>query len=562
MIRYLIAAAALGGAVLVGCGGSGPDPIACENLKSTVLNGATVVSATPIPAGTFVAPSAAPGLLPPTTLTGMPAFCRVVGKAAPSADSDIGFEVWIPQSAQWNQKYMQIGTLAYSGFMQYGAMATALKRGYAVASTDTGHALAVPDLAAWATGRPEKIVDWGWRAHKVTTDLAKSILTSHMARAPRYSYFVGASNGGREALMAAQRFPADFDGYIADGPANNWNRMSAGWVNTEQAQFANSASTITAVKLPAVQAAALAACDGADGVVDGIVNDPRSCSFNPQSILCTGAETDACLTAAQITSLARIMDGPRSPSTGARVFPGYEPFGINAPNWINYIIGPSLFGVLSSDGLLGNAWFGDFVRGTGSPLNFDFSSINFDADVTAARTKMIGGETLTATVDAAGTDYSGVRDKGAKIIMTTGWDDPVVPPRYVIEYYESVVAGAAFANSLGSAQSTFRLFMAPGGGHLSGGAGASAVGNPFGAPAAKIDAQHDVISALEAWVEQGSAPDSIVAAKYVNDDPTAGVQMTRPLCAYPKLPSYKGSGSANDAASFSCVDGPRGAYLD
>ncbi|ROZ75340.1 tannase/feruloyl esterase family alpha/beta hydrolase [Ramlibacter sp. WS9] len=561
MIRYLIAAASVAGAVLVGCGGSSPGPVACADLKNTTLAGATVLSATAVPAGSFDAP--AQGLIPAQTLAGMPAFCRVVAQATPSSDSNIGIEVWIP-AAGWNQKYMQVGTLAYAGFYQYGPMASALKRGYAIASTDTGHALAVPDLAAWAAGHPEKIVDWGWRAHKITTDFAKLVIAKHTAMGSKFSYFLGASNGGREGFMAAQRFPQDFDGYIIDGPANNWNRLSAGWVNTEQAQFTNAASTFGQNKLPAIQAAALAQCDAADGVTDGIVNDPRSCNFNAQALLCTGAETDACLTAPQIASLNRVLDGPRSPSTGKRVFPGYEPHGVNTPDWVSYISGPSLFGVLNSDGLLGNGWFGDFVRGTGAPLNFDFTTINFDIDVAAAISTKIGNESIASIVDAGGTDFSGVKSRGAKIILTTGWGDPVVPPRYVIEYYESVVAGPAFNNNIGAARDTFRLFMIPGGGHLAGpGAmGASGIGNPFGNPSTVKDAQHDVISALEAWVETGAAPDVIVGAKYNNDDPAQGVKLSRPLCVYPGLPKYKGSGNTSDAASFTCVDGPRGAYLN
>ncbi|TMG97247.1 MAG: tannase/feruloyl esterase family alpha/beta hydrolase, partial [Betaproteobacteria bacterium] len=192
-------------------------------------------------------------------------------------------------------------------------------------------------------------------------------------------------------------------------------------------------------------------------------------------------------------------------------------------------------------------FFGDFVRGTGTPLSFDFSGVNFDTDVAAATTTMIGSESVASLVDAGGTDFTGAKNRGAKIILTTGWEDPVVPPRHVIEYYESVVAGAAFGGDLTTARNTFRLFMIPGGGHLAGpGApGASGIGNPFGNPSTAQDAQHDVISALEAWVEQGVAPDVMIGAKYVNDSPAAGVQRTRPLCLYPGLPRYTGSGDMN-----------------
>jgi feruloyl esterase len=559
--RILQALAALGASALLAACGGGSSPVACEQLKDKPFPGATIVSATAVPAGSFAAP--AQGIIPGETITGMPAFCRVIAQAKPSAASDIAIEVWIPASG-WNDKYMQVGTLGYGGFFQYGPMAAALKRGYAIASTNAGHAVTVPDIAGWAQNQPEKIVDFGWRAHKTTTDFAKPLIAAHKASIIRLAYFLGASNGGREGFMTAQRFPNDFDGYVLDGPANHWTRLSAGWVNTVQAQFTSAAGTIASTKAPAIQAAALAQCDAADGLADGIVADPRACNFDPQVLLCTGAESDSCLTAPQIATLRRIMDGARSPSTGARVFPGFEMSAVTTSDWNNYIWGPSVFGFLNMHALFGDGYFGNFVRNTGAPPTFDFTSVNFDTDVAAARSRMIGSESVASIVDGGGTDFTGLKNRGAKIILTTGWEDPVVPGRHSIEYYESVVAGAAFRGDLDAARDAFRLFMIPGGGHLKGpGApGASGIGNPFGNPALARDAQHDVISALEAWVEQGKAPGVLIGAKYNNDDPAAGVKLTRPLCAYPAVPRYKGSGNPNDAASFSCVDAPRGAWLN
>jgi feruloyl esterase len=541
--------------LLAACGGSDPAPVACADLAGLTLPNATVVSATSVPAGTF---SPAAGV----SLTAMPAFCRVVGNAKPSADSSIGFEVWIPDGGQWNAKYLQVGTQGYAGTYQYGPMAVALKRGYAIASTDTGHPQTVPDLASWAIGHPEKVIDFGYRAHKVTSDLAKAIVKANTASAPTFSYFYGGSNGGREAMMAAQRYPNDFNGYISEGPAVDWTRLSAAWVNTEQALFGDPSSTITGAKLAAIQTAALAACDAADGIADGFVNDPRACNFNADVLLCAGAESDACLTAPQITALKRILDGPRSPGTGLRVYPGFEPGGVNSSVWTTFMTGPAVPGFLTVSGnaLLGNSYFGSMVQGVGAPLDFAFQAINFDTDVAAAATKMIGTETLSAVIDATGTNLSGVKAKGAKIIMSTGWDDAVVPARGIIQYYESVVAGATFANDLTATQNSFRLFLVPGEGHLTGGAGATAYGSIFGQPGTASDAKHDMLSALEAWVEHGVAPDSIVAAAYVNGDPAAGVARTRPLCPYPKLARWSGAGSSDDAANFACVDGPRGAY--
>ena len=562
MIRYLIAGAALAGVILVGCGSSGPDPVACAELKNLPLTGATIASATLVPAGSFTTPAAG-AVVPATTLTAMPAFCRVVGTATPTSDSSIGFEVWLPMAGAWNSKYMQVGTQGYAGSYQWVPMSVALKRGYAVASTDTGHAFGFPDLTDWAAGHPQKVIDFGYRAHKVVSDLAKTIVRMNMATVPKYAYFYGGSNGGREAMMTAQRYPEDFDGYVAEGPAINWSRLAAAWVNTEQALFSDAASAIAASKLPAIQAATLAACDSADGVVDGVVNDPRACHFNPSVLLCSGTESDACLTAPQLTALQRIMDGPRNPATGARVYPGFEPGGVNSPAWVTFITGPAIPGFvpLGFNSLLGNAYFTNLGGATGNTLTFPFQTFNFDTGVTNAQNHLIGTETLASVIDAGSTNLSGLKARGAKIIMSTGWDDPVVPARAMIDYYESVVAGPSFGQSLATAQDSFRLFLVPGENHLTGGAGATAYGSIFGQPGAATDAQHDMLASLEAWVERGIAPDSVIAAKYVNDDPKAGITFTRPLCAYPKVAKYKGSGSTTDAASFSCADAPRGAYL-
>lgn len=561
MIRYLVAAAALGVAVLVGCGGSGTDPVACADLKGLTLSGATIATATPVPAGTFTTPGAGP-FAPATALADMPAFCRVVGTATTSSDSGIGFELWIP-TASWNAKYMQVGTQGYAGAYQWVPMSVALKRGYAVASTDTGHPFDVPDLTDWAVGHPQKVIDFGYRAHKVTRDLAVAIVATNMGAAPKFSYFYGGSNGGRETMMHAQRYPDDFDGYVSEGPAINWSRLSAAWLNTQQALYADPANTIPPAKLPAIQSAALAQCDAIDGVTDGVVDDPRACHFDAAVLLCTGAESNSCLTAPQVAALQRVMDGPRNPRTGARVYAGFEPGGVNSPSWVQFIIGPAIPGFLDTgfNMWLGNAYFSNLAGGAGNAVTYAFRSLNFDTDVTAAQNHVVTGtETLASVIDAGSTDLSGIKRRNAKIIMSTGWDDPVVPARSIIDYYESVVNGPAFGQSLTTTQSNFRLFLVPGENHLTGGAGATAYGSPFGQPSTAKDAQHDMIAALEAWVEQGTAPDSVIAARYNNDDPAAGVARTRPICAYPKVAHYKGTGSNTDAANFSCIDAPRGGY--
>jgi Tannase and feruloyl esterase len=278
-----------------------------------------------------------------TPLTGLPPFCRVVGAAHPTADSNIGFEVWIPDAAAWNGKYLQVGNGGFAGSIPYGALATALRRGYATAGIDDGH-VAGGTNAAWALGHPEKIIDFGYRALKETTDNAKAIIAALTTTGPTRSYFFGCSDGGREALMEAQRFPQDFDGIIAGAPANFWTHLLAAAAWTQQALLETPASYIAPSKLPAVQAAALAACDHVeDGIQDGIVADPRDCNFDPAGLQCTVADTDACLTAPQVSALKKIYAGPRNPRTGELVHPGYEA-GAEAPaaSFPAWETGPSL----------------------------------------------------------------------------------------------------------------------------------------------------------------------------------------------------------------------------
>jgi feruloyl esterase len=548
----------------------------CRELAALWLPHATISSAQSLPAGTFTPPGSTP-------LTGLPAFCRVEGVSSPTRDSAISFEVWIPVKQDWNSKYLQLGTIGYAGSFQYGAMAAGLRRGYAVASTDTGHRAPVGIDASWALLHPEKIIDWGYRAQKETTDKAKALIRAHTGRAPRLSYFVGGSNGGREALMTAQRYPDDFDGILADGPAILWSRLSATWVWTEQALKSDPASFIAANKLPAIQAAVVTACDMVgDGIADGIVADPRRCHFDPKVLQCAGAESDGCLTAPQVDALKKIISGPRNPRTGQRIFPGFEVGAVAFPEWTVYITGPAFlpFFPLSGDAYFGNGFFANMVFDVGDAA-FDFRSVNFDSHIALAESKLVNDEPLSVVIDAADPNLRRFQERGGKIIMHTGWEDPVVPARGVIGYYESVIADQASGGGkhhgarkdehkaghdegLRRTQEFFRFFVAPGAMHFSGtgSPGPDAVGSFWGLPGLRADRRHDVLTALEAWVEQGIAPRKLVATKYVNDDPSRGAARTRPVCPYPQVARWTGQGSTDEAGNFECVEGRRGAYLD
>jgi feruloyl esterase len=310
------------------------------------------------------------------------------------------------------------------------------------------------------------------------------------------------------------------------------------------ATLGDSASFIPPSKLPMITAAAVAACDAQDGVVDGLINDPRSCSFSPRALQCTSADSPTCLTAAQVAAVEKIYAGPRNPRTGEQIFPGLErgsEFG-----WAPLIVGPQPF--------LGGDFFRYFVFENPS---FDFHTFDFDRDVIIADAK------IGSVVNAVNPDLSRFAERGGKLIMYQGWSDALINPRNAIDYFETVVASERRGRgddrgALARTERFTRLFMAPGMAHCAGGPGPNTFGETNFAGAAQpaspeIDAAHDLISALERWVEHGVAPERVIATKFTNDDPKQGIAMQRPLCPYPQAARWTGHGSTNDAANFRCV---------
>ena len=277
-----------------------------------------IVAAQVVAAGEFVPPSGPKASIYKVT----PEFCRVQGVLTPSADSHIEFEVWMP-AAGWNGKYLGIGNGGFAGSIGYTALAEAVANGYASASTDTGHPQSGTD-AAWALGHREKMVDYGYRAIHLTAETAKTIVASFYGGSAKKSYFSSCSNGGRQALMEAQRYPADYDGIIAGAPANYFTHVAAGFV--WNAQALDGPGYIPAAKLKLIENAALAACDAKDGVKDGVIDDPTKCHFDPSVLTCKGEPNDTCLTEAQVTALKKIYSGPKT-SKGEQLMPGYEPGG-------------------------------------------------------------------------------------------------------------------------------------------------------------------------------------------------------------------------------------------
>ena len=481
-------------------------PVACEALATVALPGARITKTERVEAGAFVAPPLPPG--PPVSVDykTLPAFCRVAGTASPTADSAIKFEVWMPGQG-WNGKFVAVGNGGFAGMIFYFAMAEPLRRGYAVAGTDTGHEGGPAD-ASFGVGHPEKLVDYAWRAVHEMTVKSKGLVTTHYSVTPRRSYWVGCSSGGRQGLKEAQRFPDDFDGISAGAPAYNWIPLMAHGAKVQRL-VTHPASGLARPQLALIKEAAIAACDARDGVTDRVVEDPRSCAFDPGVLVCTSDRTSACLTPAQVETARSIYAGVVNPRTGERIFPGPHPGG--ELQWAAYA--PGAFPIAA------NFWRDLVIRDPAwTPALLDL-----DKDLALARSLDTAGlQTTEANLSA----FVGSR---RKLLLWHGWTDALIPAQSTIDYYEKVQAAIGSART----RDSIRLFMAPGVDHCAGGEGPFAI---------------DALGALDAWVESGRPPEQLLATRPL----AGGALRTRPLCPYPQVARYRGQGSTDDAASFVC----------
>jgi feruloyl esterase len=473
----------------------------CESLQALTLPDTTILSATLVPEGPFTPPSGPAAASRPLQVK---SACRVVGRISPA----VTFEVWLPAS-NWNGKFQMVGGGGFAGVISYGAMATALNRGYATASTDTGHS--TPG-GAWALGRPELIVDFAYRAIHETALKSKAIVETFYGKVPARSYFVGCSTGGRQGLLEAQRFPNDFDGIVAGAPANFWTHLMVGslWAATAAPR---EGTTLSAREFALLNKEAITACDANDGVTDGLITNPLACTFDPQVAQCKETSGDACLTPAQVRAAKRIYSPAVNPRTQEVLFPGMPPGG--EATWAA-LAGEKPFSIPAD-------FFRYFVYDN---AEWDWRHVDFDKDVAALDAK------YAAIFNAVDPDLSAFKARGGKLIMYHGWNDQLIQPGNSIDYYTSVVRkmGAAETDDFA------RLFMAPGMLHCGGGVGP----NTF-----------DAVTALERWVEHGEKPSELIASHMTN----GVVDRTRPLCPYPQVAVYKGSGSIDEAASFSCQAG-------
>jgi feruloyl esterase len=424
----------------------------------------------------------------------------------PSNDSDIKVELWMP--AGWNGKFQAVGNGAFNGTINYAAMATALARGYAVASTDTGH---VGGGAAWAPGHPEKVVDFGWRAVHEMVVASKRIVAAHYRSAPRFSYWNGCSAGGRQAMKEAQRFPEDFDGVIAGAPGLDWTGRAAQANRIAKVLDASSAARLSAAHRELLHARILDACDALDGVKDGLIESPDLCTFDPGVLECKAPDGTGCLTAMQVETARMVYASPMNPKTKRQIA------GLSRGSELGW----TDLGWTASARATGLDQFRFLVFGDAS---WNVQRFEFDDDIVRAEERDAG------TINALDPNLKPFIQRGAKLIQYHGWADPQISPGSSVQYYSRV------ADALGGADrihGSYRLFMAPGMGHCGGGEGPN---------------EFDMLGALEQWVEGGRAPDSIVASHRTQ----GAVDRTRPLCPYPQVAKYTGAGSIDAAGNFEC----------
>jgi Tannase and feruloyl esterase len=532
----------------------------CTNLQSLQLEHTLITSAADNLTGSFVVPGSSPA----QTLAPLPAFCRVTATLTPTADSSIKIEIWLPETT-WNGRFLGTGGGGFQGVISYNELALGIQAGFASTNSDLGtgvsgcsplfcgsagnmgNPLAIafgdpPNPTTGLFGHPERIKDFGYRAIHLMTVRGKQIADAFYQKGATRAYFAGCSTGGQNALMEAQRFPDDYDGILAGAPAFNRTHLHMAGLSLWQDTHATPGRFILPGQMTLINKAVLAQCVGQDGGVrtDQFLTDPRDCRFDPKVLQCTnGNVPPACLSAEQVTTIQKYYDGARDPVNGQLINPGSERG--------NETDDVRALGLAFQEKLPEPAFDGLFYWVYGASFGIPSSATNF-ANFDFHRDVDTVDDQLARVLNANSTDLGEFREHGGKLIIYHGWADPLIPSQSSINYFNALVGNhadeaqpARFERdgnpALRRTQSYTRLFMVPGMYHCSGGPGP----NTF-----------DALTPLVNWVEKDVAPDTIIATKFVNDTPPA-VEMTRPLCVFPKVAKYIGSGGTNLAQNFTCV---------
>jgi feruloyl esterase len=484
---------------------SGALNMPCTELMNLELERATITSAVDVAAGLFKPAGAetrpqqqsAP---PPQPI---PQHCRVTLVLTPTADSHINVELWLP-TENWNGKFLAVGNGGWAGSIQgYGDMQAALRRGYATAATDTGHSAADGPAGMFALGAPEKIVDFAYRALHDMTVKSKRLIDVFYQDPLDYSYYKGCSTGGRQGVMAAQRYPGDYDGIIAGALANRHVHMHTAGAYQDIHLARHPDEALSEAKAKLVNDAVLKQCDT---LGEGFLNNPRQCSFDFTTLACgAGGAGDSCLTPGELKSVQTFYGGLRT-SQGELIFSG-QAYGNPIPAMESSQEGPGAFAF-------------DTIRILGfQDANYDWRQFDLDRDMPRI-------DAAAGHVDAVDPDLRAFEAHGGKLLLYAGWRDTGITPENTVLYYESV------RDEMGPEQDDWmRLFLAPGMGHCRGGPGVDTF---------------DTLAALEQWRERDVAPDEMAAMGSVSG-------LSRPVCAYPAYAKYDGSGDLKDAANWSCT---------
>jgi feruloyl esterase len=472
---------------------------ACAAVRSARLPDTTIVSTQQVPAD---------------AQRGTPAFCEVRATISPVPASHITAVYRLP--AMWNGKLLGIGGGGFAGNLNLDAAVDGLKRGYAVVQNDLGHSGAGaldPSFAITKDGQPntEGIIDFGHRATHLATLVGKQLVARFYGRTPQRAYWQGCSTGGRQGLAEVQRYPEDYDGVIAGAPVYT-PLVYSNAILRVQAFHAKPESNLLPAQVPLIHDAVLAACDAKDGVKDGILTDPRSCKWDPAELACkSGSSAPACLTPAQVETVRRVYDGVKTKNGAYAAMPlmrGGE------ADWVTRMIGTPRQ-PLGLNSALGAPFMAYIVK---HDPNYDIMTFDPDRDLPALSSG------IAAEVHQQNANIAPFVRHGGKLLLWHGFNDPGPSPLSSIEYFDAV------QKAVPAAKDSVRLFLAPGVLHCGGGPGPD---------------RFDLLTALEQWVERGNPPASIIATK-------ADSPMSRPLCPYPQVAVYNGTGDTNDAASFRC----------
>ncbi len=516
--RNVLAASA---AVLALSAGGSASARECPELIDLSLEDGAVTSAEWVAPGAFELPEGV--MLPPgvgaTHFNSLDAFCRVQATLTPTPDSSIKVEVWMP-ARDWNGKFVGLGNGVWAGQLSYSQLVEPLSRGYAVATTDTGHT-GSGMTADWAIGHPEKLIDFGHRAVHLMTVTAKAAIADYYGEGPSLSLWDSCSTGGRQGLMSAYRHPEDYDAISALAPANPMTdlmlqSMWANWVSEQDPE-----GGLTGSVLGTIHRAVLADCDGLDGLEDGVVSRPGACNFDPGEMLCQDGQSGACLIAPHIEAMRAIYDGVRA-EDGRLLLPGW-PRG--AEEQLALLTSGRPFSVAH-----------DYYRLLVYGEHFGWHWQLMDFGEALADGRAYGSGMLDVPADGLSTFFA----RGGKLLLSHGWNDGLIPAVNTVNFYSDLYRALPEAE----VQSQLRLFMAPGMQHCAGGEGPS---------------EFDTLGVIDAWATSGKAPGRIIATRPTEVPALPGFppepdreEMSRPLCPYPLFPAYSGEGDTRLAENFTC----------